>query len=407
MNMDAPAGGPRALESPQPRPPAHPPKEGTVYFNDEHQALRRTVARFVAREINPNLEEWERTTAPLHELFPKMGVLGLLGIRYEPAYGGQGLDFWFDTVFLEELGHIRAMGVAAAIIDHTHMATPALHEFGSPQLKGTFLAPAIAGRAVSAIAVTEPDTGSDVASLRTRAKREGSVYRLNGCKTFITNGVQADFVTVLARTSDAPGSRSFTLLVVPKNLPGFEVRKNLDKLGWKSSDMAELFFDDVPVPAEYRIGEEGEGFLYQMKQFQHERFAALPVTYGMVRDMIDHTVEHLRRRSTFGKRLIQRQVFRHRLADWLTAVEALRQLTYHIVRLKMAHVDATREISMGKLLAAELATRVADGCLQMFGAMGYRSESLVCRYFRDARASSIAGGTNEIMRELIVRMEGW
>lgn len=378
-----------------------------MYFNEEHEALRQTVARFVAREINQNLDEWERTTAPLHELFAKMGALGLLGVRYDPAYGGQGLDFWFDTVFLEELGHIRGMGVAAAIIDHTHMATPALHDFGSPELKKSFLQPAIAGKFVSAIAVTEPDAGSDVASLRTRAKRDGTVYRLSGSKTFITNGVQADFVTVLARTSDRPVSRSFILLVVPKDLPGFQVRRNLDKLGWKSSDMAELFFDDVPVPAEYRIGEEGEGFVYQMKQFQHERFAALPVTYVMVRDMIDHTVEHLRERSTFGMPLIQRQVLRHRLADWLAGVEALRQLTYHIVRLKMAHADATRDISMGKLLAAELATRVADGCLQMFGAMGYMTESLVCRYFRDARASSIAGGTNEIMRELIVRMEGW
>ncbi len=378
-----------------------------MYFNDDHQALRQTVARFVAREINPNLDEWERTTAPLHGLFAKMGALGLLGVRYDPAFGGQGLDFWFDTVFLEELGHIRGMGVAAAIIDHTHMATPALHDFGSPELKKTFLEPAISGRFVSAIAVTEPDTGSDVAAIRTRAKREGNLYRLNGSKTFITNGVQADFVTVLARTGDGPVSGSFTLLVVPRDLPGFQVRRNLDKLGWKSSDMAEIFFDDVPVPVEYRIGEEGQGFIYQMKQFQHERFAALPVTYVMVRDMIDHTVEHLRQRSTFGKPLIQRQVLRHRLADWLTGVEALRQLAYHIVRLKMARADPIREISMGKLLAAELATRVADGCLQMFGAMGYMNESLICRYYRDARASSIAGGTNEIMRELIVRMEGW
>ncbi|MEW6440412.1 MAG: acyl-CoA dehydrogenase family protein [bacterium] len=378
-----------------------------MYFNEDHQALRETVARFVAREINPYMDEWEERTAPLHALFEKMGALGLLGVRYDPAYGGQGLDYWFDTVFLEELGHIRGMGVTAAIMDHTHMATPAIHEFGSAFLKDTYLRPAIAGKAVSAIAVTEPGAGSDVGALRTRARKDGDAYVLNGSKTFITNGVQADFVTVLARTGDQPGYHAFSLLVVPKGLAGFEVRRNLDKIGCKSSDMAELFFEDVRVPAENRIGAEGEGFIYQMRQFQHERFAVLPVTYVMTRDMIDLTVDYLRQRATFGKPLIQRQVLRHRLADWLTAIESLKQLTYHIVRLKMAGADATREVSMGKLISGELAMRVADGCLQMFGGMGYMNESLISRYYRDARSSSIAGGTNEIMREVIARLEGY
>jgi citronellyl-CoA dehydrogenase len=377
-----------------------------MYFNEDHQALRDTVARFVNKEINPYIDEWEETTAPLHELFPKLGELGLLGIRYDPKYGGQGLDYWFDTVFLEEMGHIKGMGAAAAIIDHTHMATPALHDFGSEYLKETYLMPAIKGEMVAAIGVTEPGAGSDVAGLRTRAKKDGDSYVINGSKTFITNGVQSDFVTLLTRTSDDPGYHSFSLFIVPKGLDGFVVSKKLDKMGWRSSDMAELFFEDVRVPAENLIGEEGEGFIYQMKQFQHERFSALPLTYVVCRDVIDFTVEYIKQRVVFGKPLISRQVLRHRIADWLTEIECLKQLTYHIVRLKMAGIDATREISMGKLISGELATKVTDGCLQMFGGMGYMNESLISRYYRDARGASIAGGANEIMREVITRLEG-
>ena len=377
-----------------------------MYFNEDHQALRDTVARFVAKEINPYIDEWEETTAPLHELFPKLGELGLLGIRYDTKYGGQGLDYWFDTVFLEEMGHIKGMGAAAAIIDHTHMATPALHDFGSEYLKEMYLKPAIEGKMVAAIGVTEPGAGSDVAGLRTRAKKDGDSYVINGSKTFITNGYQSDFVTLLTRTSDDPGYHSFSLFIVPKGLPGFVVGKKLDKMGWRSSDMAELYFEDVRVPAENLIGEEGEGFIYQMKQFQHERFSALPLTYVVCRDVIDFTVDYIKQRVVFGKPLISRQVLRHRIADWLTEIECLKQLTYHIVRLKMAGIDATREISMGKLFSGELATKVTDGCLQMFGGMGYMNESLISRYYRDARGASIAGGANEVMREVITRLEG-
>ena len=377
-----------------------------MYFNEDHQALRDTVARFVAKEINPYIDEWEETTAPLHELFPKLGELGLLGIRYDTKYGGQGLDYWFDTVFLEEMGHIKGMGAAAAIIDHTHMATPALHDFGSEYLKEMYLKPAIEGKMVAAIGVTEPGAGSDVAGLRTRAKKDGDSYVINGSKTFITNGYQSDFVTLLTRTSDDPGYHSFSLFIVPKGLPGFVVGKKLDKMGWRSSDMAELYFEDVRVPAENLIGEEGEGFIYQMKQFQHERFSALPLTYVVCRDVIDFTVDYIKQRMVFGKPLISRQVLRHRIADWLTEIECLKQLTYHIVRLKMAGIDATREISMGKLFSGELATKVTDGCLQMFGGMGYMNESLISRYYRDARGASIAGGANEVMREVITRLEG-
>jgi citronellyl-CoA dehydrogenase len=378
-----------------------------LYFGPEHAMLRRTVADFVKKEINPNIDQWEQDNAPLHELFKKMGELGLLGIRYDPEYGGQGLDYWFDTVFLEELGHIKAMGVPMAIGVQTHMATPALHDYGSEYLKEAYLKPAIAGDMVAAVAVTEPGAGSDVAALRTRARREGDFYVINGSKTFITNGVQADFVVVLARTSDEPGYHSFSLIVVPTNLPGFVVNKKLDKLGMRCSDTAELFFDDLKVPVENLIGKENEGFIYQMQQFQDERFCALPMSYVAARDMIDLTVDYISQRIVFGEPLIKKQVLRHRLVDWLTEIECLKHLTYHIVRMKTNGLDVTREVSMGKLLAGRLARKVADGCLQMFGGMGFMSENVISRYFRDARLISIGGGADEVMSDVIARLEGF
>ncbi|MBU2547853.1 MAG: acyl-CoA dehydrogenase family protein [Proteobacteria bacterium] len=378
-----------------------------MYFNEDHEALRALVKRFVDKEINPYVDEWEKSSMPLHEVFPKLGELGLFGIRYDPAYGGQGLDDWFDTVFLEELGHIKAVGAQASILVQTHLATPALHEFGSEHLKKTWLEPAIAGRLVSALAITEPGAGSDVAALRTRAVRDGDEYVINGSKLFITNAVQADFLTLLARTGDKPGYHSFGLFVVPTDSPGFVVSKELDKLGWRCSNTAELFFDDLRVPAENLIGEEGEGFIYQMKQFQYERFSSLPISYVTARDMIDMTVDYIKQRIVFGKPLITRQVLRHRLADWVTQIECLKQLTYHIVRMKMDKRDATREISMGKLMAGRMLREVADGCLQMFGGMGYMNENPITRYWRDGRLASIGAGADEIMSEIIARMEGF
>jgi citronellyl-CoA dehydrogenase len=378
-----------------------------MYFNETHDAFRASIKKFVDKEINPHMSEWEKTTAPLHELFKKMGDLGFLGIRYDPKYGGGGLDYWFETVLLEEIGHIKGMGVSTAIAVQTNMATPAIAAFGSEYLKETYLKPAIAGDMVSAIAVTEPDAGSDVRAMKTRAVKKDGYYLLNGSKTFITNGVQADFLTLLARTDDGEGYHHFGLFVVPTNLKGFQVSKKLDKIGLWSSDTAELFFDDVRVPAENLIGDDSQGFIIQMKQFQHERFAVLPGTCSAVQDMIALTVDYIRQRIVFGKPLITKQVLRHRLADWITRNEALRQLTYHIVRLKMEDRDATREVSMGKLLAGQLISEVASGCLQMFGGIGLMNETLISRYFRDVRVMSIGGGADEVMLEIVARIEGF
>jgi citronellyl-CoA dehydrogenase len=379
-----------------------------IYFSKDHDLVRQAVRDFVKKEINPNMDEWEeKGEAPLHDLFKKMGNLGFLGIRYDPKYGGQGLDYWYEAVLLEEIGHVQGMGVPIAIGVQTSSATPAIDQFGSEYLKETYLKPAIAGDMITSIAITEPGAGSDVSAIATTAKKDGDAYVINGTKIYITNGAQADFLTLLARTSDEPGYHAFSLFIVPTHLPGFSVSRKLDKLGLRSSDTAELFLDNVRVPKENRIGKEGEGFIYQMQQFQHERFAALPFAYISAKDMIDMTVDHIRRRIVFGKPLIARQVLRHRLADWLTEIECVKQLTYHIVRMKMAGLDATREVTMGKLYAAQVVMKVADGCLQMFGGSGFMNDMLISRYYRDARLISIGAGADEVMREIIAKIEGY
>lgn len=379
-----------------------------IYFTKAHEQVRGAVRDFVNREINPHVDEWEeKGMIPLHALFKKMGDLGFLGIRYDEKYGGEGLDYWYETVVMEELAHTQCGGVPMAIAVQMCMATPAIDEFGSEHLKQTYLKPALKGDMVSAIAVTEPDAGSDVAAIRTFARKDGDSYILNGSKTYITNGTQADFLTLLARTSEAPGYHSFSLFVVPTNLPGFKVSKKLDKMGMRSSDTAELYFDDMRIPAENLIGIEGEGFIHQMMQFQHERFAVLPLAYISARDMIDETVEYLKKRIVFGKPLIRKQVLRHRLAEWLSEIECLRQLTYHIVRMKMAGQDVSREISMGKLFSGNLMGKVADGCLQMYGGLGLMNEMRISRAFRDARLLSIGGGASEVMSDVIAKLEGY
>lgn len=378
-----------------------------LYFGKEHEQVRKAVRDFVTKEINPHVDEWEeKGIAPLHDLFKKMGNLGFLGIRYDEKWGGEGLDYWYETVVLEECARINCGGIPMAIAVQMNMATPAIYDFGSDYLKETYLKPALRGDLVAAIAVTEPDAGSDVAALKTFAKKDGDHYILTGSKTFITNGTQADFLTLLARTSDDPGYHSFSLFVVPTDIAGFQVSKKLDKLGMRSSDTAELYFDDMRIPAENLIGREGEGFIQQMMQFQHERFSAIPMAYVWARQMIADAVEYLKGRIVFGKPLIKKQVLRHRIAKWLTEIECLQQLAYHIVRMKMAGQDATLMISMAKLKSGDLLTEVADGCLQMYGGMGFMNDMKISRFYRDSRLISIGGGASEVMCDVIAKFSG-
>ena len=376
------------------------------YFTAEQEAFRQTVRRFVATEINPHVEEWEAARLwPAHDVLRKMGDLGLLGLNYPEEYGGGGVDYWYNVVLLEELGRADCAAVPMGIAVHTDMATPALAEFGSDDLKRRFLAPAIAGDLVAAIGVSEPDAGSDVAAIRTRAVADGDDYVINGSKMWITNGTQADFVTLLVRTSGERGFRGMSLIVVPTSTPGFHVSRKLEKLGNHASDTAILTFEDMHVPQANRIGEEGLGFILQMKQFQRERLAGSLMSTAGMEKIIRLTIAYCRERHTFGRPLIDNQVIHFRLCELLTEVEALRQLNYHCVRLIVAGEDVTKEVSMAKLKAGRLAREVADSCLQFHGGMGYVEEYPMARYFRDARLLSIGGGADEIMLGIIAKYE--
>ncbi len=376
------------------------------YFTAEHEAFRRVVRRFVEAEINPHVEEWEAARIwPARDVLKKMGNLGLLGLNYPETYGGGGVDYWYSAVLLEELGRADCAAVPMGIAVHTDMATPALAEFGSDDLKRRFLAPAIAGDLVAAIGVSEPDAGSDVAAIRTRAVADGDDYVINGSKMWITNGTQADFVTLLARTSGERGFRGMSLIIVPTGTPGFHVSRKLEKLGNHASDTAILTFEEMRVPQANRIGEEGLGFMLQMKQFQRERLAGSLMSTAGMEKIIRLTIAYCRERHTFGRPLIDNQVIHFRLCELLTEVEALRQLNYHCIRLLVAGEDVTKEVSMAKLKAGRLAREVADSCLQFHGGMGYVEEYPMARYFRDARLLSIGGGADEIMLGIIAKYE--
>ncbi len=376
------------------------------YFTAEHEAFRQTVRRFVESEINPHIEAWEAERLwPAHTVLKKMGDLGLLGLSYPEEYGGGGVDYWYNVVFLEEVGRADCAAVPMGIAVHTDMATPALAEFGSEELKRRFLAPAIAGEMVAAIGVSEPDAGSDVAAIRTRAVPDGDDYLINGAKMWITNGTQADFITLLTRTGGERGFRGMSLIVVPTDTPGFSVSRKLEKLGNHASDTAILTFEDVRVPQANRIGEEGMGFILQMHQFQRERLAASIMSTAGMEKIIRMTIDYTRTRQAFGRPLVDNQWIHFRLAELLTEVEALRQLNYHCVRLLVAGEDLTKEVSMAKLKAGRLAREVADTCLQFHGGMGYVEEYPMARYFRDARLLSIGGGADEIMLGIIAKYE--
>jgi citronellyl-CoA dehydrogenase len=378
-----------------------------LYFTDEHQSFRQMVRRFVETEINPHVEEWEAAGIfPAHDLFKKMGNLGLLGLTYPEKYGGGGVDYWYEVVLLEELGRADCAGVPMGISVHTDMATPALAKFGSEELKQRFLVPAIAGDFVSSIAVSEPGAGSDVARISTTARSDGDNYVINGSKMWITNGTQADFLTLLARTSGEEGYRGMSLIIVPTDTPGFAVSRKLEKLGNYSSDTAILSFDDMRVPKANRIGEEGKGFYLQMQQFQVERLAGVIMSISGMERAINMTIDYCRQRHVFGQPLLHNQWIYFKLSELMTEVEALRQLTYHCVRGYVAGQDMVKEISMAKLKAGRLGRETADTCLQFHGGMGYVEEYPIARYFRDVRLLSIGAGADEVMLEVIAKVAG-
>ena len=376
-------------------------------FTQEHDELRRTMARFIETEINPHVDQWEEDEVfPAHELFKKMGSTGLLGICKPEKYGGMGLDYSYGMVMTEELGAIRCGGVPMAIGVQTDMCSPALARFGSAALCEEFLRPAIAGDAVGAIGVTEPGAGSDVAGIKTTARKDGDDYVINGSKIFITNGHQADWICLLVITGDGPAHKNKSLIMVPMNTPGVVRGRKLKKLGMASSDTAELFFEDVRVPQSNCIGEENMGFTYQMQQFQEERLWAAASCLKSMEGIIAETVEYTRNRQAFGQPLLNNQVIHYRLAELSTEIEALRALVYQAVESYIGGTDVTRLASMAKLKCGRLSREVADACLQFHGGHGYMWESHASRYFRDSRLGSIGGGADEVMLGIIAKIDG-
>jgi len=376
-------------------------------WTEDHLAIRRTIDRFVDTEINPHVDEWEKAQRfPAHELFAKMGKLGLLGLTKPEKFGGAGLDYSYAVMMAEAMGRVKCGGVPMAIGVQTDMATPALARFGSDALREEFLTPAIAGEYVVSIGVSEPGAGSDVAAIKTSARKDGADYVINGGKLWITNGAQADWICLLANTGDGPAHRNKSLICVPMKTKGVSVSRTLHKIGMNSSDTAQIHFDDVRVPQRNRIGEEGMGFTYQMLQFQEERlFGAASGLLGL--DMaIEETINYTRERHIFGKPLLDNQIVHFTLAELKAEVEALRALTYRATEMYVAGGDVTELASMAKLKAGRLTREVADKCLQYWGGMGFTWDNPVSRLYRDGRLLSIGGGADEVMLGIIAKKMG-
>ncbi|GFT71439.1 probable acyl-CoA dehydrogenase 6 [Nephila pilipes] len=375
-------------------------------FTQEHDELRKTVNKIIEKDINPHIDKWvKQRTFPNKEVFKKLGDAGLLGITRSTKYGGLGLDYSFHVAFLEELSNINCYGIPNSIMVQTDMTTPALERFGSEELKQEFLAPSHAGEMVSCIGVSENSAGSDVANIITKAERKGDELIINGGKTWITNGVQGDWMCMLAITREGPPHKNKSLICVPLKLPGVTFNK-IQMLGNDTMDSTQFFFEDVRVPAKNIIGEEGMGFIYQMQQFQDERLALSVTACSAMTRYIQETADYCKERKAFGYPIIENQAIQFTLAEMQTEVEAVRSLVYRAAAQKMQGKDVTFLATMAKLKCGRLLREVTDKCLQFWGGMGYSSDTLISRAFRDARVLSIAAGTDEIMLNIISKYMG-
>ncbi|XP_075602276.1 putative acyl-CoA dehydrogenase 6 [Balearica regulorum gibbericeps] len=370
----------------------------------QYRDLRAALRKIIDKEINPFVDKWEEEGQfPAHKVFKTLGQAGFLGVDKPTEYGGMGLDFSYNIAVAEELGSIRCGGIPMAIGVQAGMATPALTRFGSDELKKQFLAPTIAGDFVACLGISEAGAGSDVANIKTTAVRKGDEYIINGGKMWTTSGCQADWMCLLANTSEGPPHRNKSLICLPMNLPGVCVAKKIDKLGMRSSDTAQIFFEDVRVPSKNLIGEEGKGFTYQMLQFQEERLWGVATVLTPLETIIQETIDYTRQRKVFDQSVLHHQAVHFRLAELATEVELLRSLLYRTVALYVEGNDVTKFASMAKLKAGRLAREVSDSCLQFWGGMGFTSEVLVSRFYRDLRLMSIGGGTDETMLSIICK----
>jgi citronellyl-CoA dehydrogenase len=385
-----------------------------MQFTHEHEQIRDTLKRYIDEHINPHVDEWEEAGIfPAHQVFKGLGDLGLLGLTKPEAYGGAGLDYSYGMVMAETLGHIRCGGVPMAIGVQTDMCTPALARFGSDELKRQFLAPAIAGDMVGCIGVSEPGAGSDVAGIKSVARKDGDDYVITGQKMWITNSLQADWMCMLVNTSDGPAHKNKSLIMVPmrdgpngKLTKGIEIAQKIRKIGMNSSDTGLIYFDEVRVPQRNLIGQEGAGFVYQMQQFQEERLWAAASALVTLTECVRETIEWAQQRKMFGATLIDQQWVQFKLAELQTEVEALRALTWRAGELYVGGQDVLQLASMAKLKSGRLTREVADTCLQFWGGMGFTWENRISRLYRDGRLGSIGGGADEVMLGIIAKTMG-
>jgi acyl-CoA dehydrogenase len=373
-------------------------------FTEEHEELRETIGRFVRSEIVPHVEEWEEAREFPRELYLRCGELGFLGLKYPEELGGQGGDYVHDAVWAEELAHAGAGGgVGAGLGAHTGIATPPIYTFGTAEQHQRFLVPAITGEKICALGITEPEAGSDVASIRTTARKVDGGYVVNGAKTFITNGVRADFLVCAVKTTPEGGHQGLSFLILERDMPGYEVSRKLEKMGWHSSDTGELSFTDVEVPEENLLGEENGGFYLIMANFQWERLLMALGAVGAMQKLFEVTLDYAKERQAFGRPIGRFQAIRHKFAEMSVTIEAARAITYNALRLFSEGVDATQEVTKAKLFTQRGAVDLADECLQIHGGYGYMREYGIERAVRDLRLGPIGGGTDEIMKEIVGR----
>ena len=385
-----------------------------MQFTHDHEQIRDTLKRYIDEHINPHVNEWEEAGIfPAHQVFKGLGDLGLLGLTKPEAYGGAGLDYSYGMVMAETLGHINCGGVPMAIGVQTDMCTPALARFGGDELRKEFLMPAIAGDMVGCIGVSEPGAGSDVAGIKSVARKDGDDYVISGQKMWITNSIQADWMCMLVNTSDGPAHKNKSLVMVPMRdgpngqlTKGIEIAQKIRKIGMNSSDTGLIYFDDVRVPQRYLIGQEGAGFVYQMQQFQEERLWAAASSLVTLTECVRKTIEWAQQRKMFGATLIDQQWVQFKLAELQTEIEALRALTWRAGELYVGGQDVLQLASMAKLKAGRLTREVADTCLQFWGGMGFTWENRVSRLYRDGRLGSIGGGADEVMLGIIAKTMG-
>jgi acyl-CoA dehydrogenase len=379
------------------------PRRPIPPFTEEHEEFRRAVRRFVETELLPHAPEWEAAGWFPNDVFRRLAELGYIGLKFPPEYGGDG-DPVADAVFAEELARCGSGGLAAGIGAHCGIALPPIWRFGSEEQKQRYLVPGIRGEKIAALAITEPDAGSDVASIRTRARKVDGGYLVNGSKTFITGGVRADVLVTAVKTTESGGHQGISFLIIERG-PGVESRA-LQKLGWHASDTALISFDDVFVPSESLLGQENRGFYLIMANFQWERLLMALGAVGGMQAAFERTLSYARQRRTFGRPIGSHQVIRHKLAEIALAIEAGRDVTYSALRRYAAGEDATREVTIAKLATQRTAFEVMDSCLQIHGGNGYMAEYGIERAARDARLGPIGGGTDEIMKEILGRVIG-